>query len=79
MVQTVLLWDELHDSGLMSNAKYQNLLTDPDNVEPYQISKALFTQLIQKSQSIKLLASILQTKNARCKGNGGFEIIWLIE
>lgn len=57
-----LLWDELHDSGLMSNAKYQNLLTDPDNVEPYQISKALFTQLIQKSQSIKLLASILQTK-----------------
>lgn len=57
-----LFWDELHDINIMTNVKYQNLLTDPENVAPYQISKALYGQLIEKSQSIKLLSSILQTK-----------------
>lgn len=57
-----LLWDILHEYGLMTNAKYQNLITDPDNVQPYQISNAIYSQLIQQSQSVKLLANILNVK-----------------
>ena len=54
-------WKKLYDNGLISRKKYENLLTDPENIGPYKANGFIKRQLVETSQVIKLSAEILQS------------------
>ncbi|WP_103660676.1 type II CRISPR RNA-guided endonuclease Cas9 [Lactobacillus sp. HT06-2] len=56
------MWKKWLDLGLISKRKYQNLKLDPDHINKYQASGFINRQLVETSQIIKLVATILQTK-----------------
>lgn len=56
------LWKEWKDLGLITNRKYNNLCTDPDHIDKFQKMGFINRQLVETSQIIKLVATILQSK-----------------
>jgi CRISPR-associated endonuclease Csn1 len=54
------LWDKWLDLKLISNRKHNNLLTDPTKINKYQKSGFIQRQLVETSQIIKLVSTILQ-------------------
>ena len=56
------MWHEWLESGLISKYKYRNLILDPNQVSKYQKSGFINRQLVETSQIIKLVATILQAK-----------------
>lgn len=56
------MWKKWLDLGLISERKYKNLKLDPAHINKYQISGFIHRQLVETSQIIKLVATILQAK-----------------
>ena len=56
------MWHEWLELGLISKYKYRNLILDPNQVDKYQKSGFINRQLVETSQIIKLVATILQAK-----------------
>lgn len=56
------MWKKWLDLGLISERKYKNLKLDPDHINKYQASGFIHRQLVETSQIIKLVATILQAK-----------------
>ncbi|NRO22238.1 type II CRISPR RNA-guided endonuclease Cas9 [Lactobacillus helveticus] len=56
------MWKKWLDLGLISKRKYQNLKLDPDHINKYQASGFINRQLVETSQIIKLVATILQAR-----------------
>ena len=52
-------WRYLLDNGMISKRKYNNLITDPDNISKYAQKGFINRQLVETSQVIKLTANIL--------------------
>ncbi|OIK39481.1 type II CRISPR RNA-guided endonuclease Cas9, partial [Pediococcus acidilactici] len=52
-------WRRLLDNGMISKRKYNNLITDPDNISKYAQKGFINRQLVETSQVIKLTANIL--------------------
>ncbi|MEI2354240.1 type II CRISPR RNA-guided endonuclease Cas9 [Pediococcus acidilactici] len=52
-------WRYLLDNGMISKRKYNNLITDPDNISKYAQKVFINRQLVETSQVIKLTANIL--------------------
>lgn len=59
------MWQRWFEQGLISKAKYSNLLLDVDHLNKYQKSGFINRQLVETSQIIKLVATILQAKYPR--------------
>lgn len=55
------MWNRYKELGLIPNKQFDNLLTDPDNIDPY--NKLIYTnrQLTNNNVVIKLLATILHS------------------
>lgn len=51
-------WKQLKESQLISNRKYLNLTTDPEQVDKYQMQGFVHRQLVETRQIIKLAANI---------------------
>lgn len=56
------MWNKWLDLGLISERKYKNLKLDPAHINKYQASGFIHRQLVETSQIIKLVATILQAK-----------------
>jgi CRISPR-associated endonuclease Csn1 len=56
------MWQKWFESGLISKAKYRNLTLNTDHLNKYQKSGFVNRQLVETSQIIKLVATILQAK-----------------
>ncbi len=56
------MWGEWKNIGLISKTKYNNLLTDPDHINKYESAGFVRRQLVETSQIIKLVSTILQSK-----------------
>ena len=54
------MWEEWNNLGLISKTKYNNLLTDPSKINKYMASGFIRRQLVETSQIIKLVSTILQ-------------------
>lgn len=54
------LWSQWKEKNLITKKKFNNLLLDPDNINKYQVSGFIRRQLVETSQIIKLVATILQ-------------------
>lgn len=54
------LWDKWLNLGLITKQKHNNLLLDPDKINKYQVSGFIRRQLVETSQIIKLVSTILQ-------------------
>ena len=55
------MWEEWKNIGLISKTKYNNLLTDPDHINKYKSAGFIRRQLVETSQIIKLVSTILQS------------------
>lgn len=58
------MWQKWLELGLISRRKFNNLIIDPDHLNKYQSSGFINRQLVETSQIIKLVATILQAKYA---------------
>ena len=56
------VWNELKEKGLISKQKYNNLMTDPDNISKFGMKGFIRRQLVETRQVIKLAAQILGNK-----------------
>ena len=56
------MWEEWKNIGLISKTKYNNLLTDPDHINKYKSAGFIRRQLVETSQIIKLVSTILQSR-----------------
>ncbi|TGA93945.1 type II CRISPR RNA-guided endonuclease Cas9 [Lactobacillus johnsonii] len=56
------MWEEWKNIGLISKTKYNNLLTDPDHINKYESAGFIRRQLVETSQIIKLVSTILQSR-----------------
>lgn len=56
------MWEEWKNIGLISKTKYNNLLTDPDHINKYKFAGFIRRQLVETSQIIKLVSTILQSR-----------------
>lgn len=55
-------WDSLLDKGFITKSKYQNLITDPDNITPYQVNSIIHRDLVETGHVVKLAAKILNER-----------------
>ena len=55
-------WNKLNENGLISDKKYSNLITDPESVDKYKKKGFIRRQLVETSQVIKLVSTILTEK-----------------
>lgn len=56
------MWKKWLDLGLISERKYKNLKLDPKSINKYQASGFIHRQLVETSQIIKLVSTILQAQ-----------------
>ncbi len=56
------MWEEWKNIGLISKTKYNNLLTDPYHINKYESAGFIRRQLVETSQIIKLVSTILQSR-----------------
>lgn len=56
------MWKKWKDQGLITKTKYNNLIIDPDKINKYESSGFIHRQLVETSQIIKLVSTILQSK-----------------
>ncbi|QGV04081.1 type II CRISPR RNA-guided endonuclease Cas9 [Lactobacillus acetotolerans] len=56
------MWDKWSEWGLISKRKYNNLILDPNKINKYQKAGFINRQLVETSQIIRLVATILQAK-----------------
>ena len=56
------MWDNWKDLGVISKRKWNNLLLDPKHINKYQSSGFIHRQLVETSQIIKLVSTILQAE-----------------
>lgn len=56
------LWNKLFENKLITKTKYLNLMTDPDNLDPYRAKGIVTRNLIQVSQAVKVAAKILNER-----------------
>lgn len=56
------MWEKWKDQGLITKTKYNNLIIDPDKINKYESSGFIHRQLVETSQIIKLVSTILQSK-----------------
>lgn len=56
------LWEKWQEDGLISKRKLNNLLMDPSKINKYQRQGFINRQLVETSQIIKLVATVLQAK-----------------
>lgn len=56
------MWKDWQKKGLISKRKLNNLLLDPENINKYQASGFINRQLVETSQIIKLVSTVLQSK-----------------
>lgn len=60
--QIKAFWKQLFDVQLISRRKYNNLLTDPDQIDPYKAQGFINRQLVETRQVIKLAANLLASR-----------------
>lgn len=56
------LWQKWYDAGLITKRKFNNLTLDPTQINKYQKAGFINRQLVETSQIIKLVATILQSQ-----------------
>lgn len=55
-------WKNLYDKGFISRRKFNNLTTDPENIDKYKMKGFVNRQLVETRQIIKLVANVLNDK-----------------
>lgn len=55
-------WKDLCDKGFITRRKFNNLTTDPDNVDKFKMRGFVNRQLVETRQIIKLVANVLNDK-----------------
>nr|WP_321315353.1 type II CRISPR RNA-guided endonuclease Cas9 [uncultured Ligilactobacillus sp.] len=56
-------WQKLTDNNLISKRKFQNLITNPDSIDKFKMEGFVKRQLVETSQVIKLVSTILTEKH----------------
>lgn len=55
-------WKNLYDKGFISRRKFNNLTTNPENIDKYKMKGFVNRQLVETRQIIKLVANVLNDK-----------------